>query len=634
MMTWLTPLGFLGLIGLIVLIIIYIIKPNYQQKVISSTFVWRLSLKYRKKRLPINKLHNILLFLCQVLILTISALLLAQPVISSIQIGDENEKVIIIDASASMMVEEGGISRFERAVQHAKDVAEETVTEGGLVSVVLADADPDFLVQRMSETHLADIHVALDALLAEGSKCTYGSANMQGAVALAEEVLRYNSEAQVHLYTATTYLEKNGIVVENMSGENEWNAAILSVDAAYDENNHYNIFVDAGCYGRTEYLTVYCKVHGVNGESQREVTLNRTEFFDPTEDTKTIQFTTDDFGGVGLWSYDYLEVYVEVEDSFQEDNAFFQYGGTKQTIKIQYASSVPNNFFGGIVRSIRETMKYRWNIEFVEKKADETAATEGFDLYIFEHKMPDVMPTDGVVLLVDPGRAPNGSGLQIGAVQHVDSSSTLATGATHEVMDLVDPNRISIAKYVKILASDGYQELAYYNSEPMILVKNEVDAKVMVWAFDLNYSNLCLLPDFTFMMYNMFNYFIPSTMESNSFEIGEVVNLRARGTELTVGGNGLEQITFQDNKGQIVVTKPGTYTVTQKPMQGDQYIIENFFVNIPKLESNITKEVDALPVINVDRNVEIAFEDLLFYFAIALVAFMFAEWYLQTRKNY
>ena len=40
-MSWLTPLGFLGLIGLIVLVIIYIIKPNYQQKVISTTFVWR-----------------------------------------------------------------------------------------------------------------------------------------------------------------------------------------------------------------------------------------------------------------------------------------------------------------------------------------------------------------------------------------------------------------------------------------------------------------------------------------------------------------------------------------------------------------------------------------------------------------
>ena len=64
-MSLLTPLGLLGLIGLIVLLIIYIIKPNYQNKVISSTFVWNLSLKYRKKKIPINKLRNILLIICR-----------------------------------------------------------------------------------------------------------------------------------------------------------------------------------------------------------------------------------------------------------------------------------------------------------------------------------------------------------------------------------------------------------------------------------------------------------------------------------------------------------------------------------------------------------------------------------------
>ena len=84
----------------------------------------------------------------------------------------------------------------------------------------------------------------------------------------------------------------------------------------------------------------------------------------------------------------------------------------------------------------------------------------------------------------------------------------------------------------------------------------------------------------------------------------------------------------------MIVNHPGTYTVTQKPMQGDHLIIENFFVKIPSAESNITKEVDALPMMNVERNIELKHEDLLFYFAIALVTFMFAEWYLQSKKTY
>lgn len=634
-MTWLTPIGLLGLIGLIILIIIYIIKPNYQNKVISSTFVWRLSLKYRKKRMPLSKLHNILLFLCQFLILTICALLLAQPVISSVKLGDENEKVIIIDASASMLVSDGGSTRFEKAVARAKDVAEQTLEQGGLVSVVLADADPEFVVQRASEDQADELIMKLDSLIIDGGQCTYGSANMDEAVLLAEEVLRYNSEAQVHLYTATNYIEKNGIVVEDMSGRNEWNAAILGVEATLNENNHYEIAIDVGCFGRTEYLNVICKIYGANGTSTSEppVTLNRTESFDPIEDRKTVVFTTDDLNGAALTSFDHLEVYVEVADSFTIDNSFFVYGGQKQVIKIQYASSIPNNYFSGIVRSMRETMKNQWDIEFTELKADERAATEGFDLYIFEHRMPDVMPTDGVVMLVDPNKAPQNSGLNLGSAHAVDSSSTLASGQDHDLMAYVNPNRISIAKYRQIISSDGYQELAYYNSEPMILVKNEVDAKVVVWAYDLNYSNLCAMPDFSFMMYNLFNYFIPRTIISNSFEIGDTVNLTARGTDLKIRGIGGEQ-TFEGKTGSVVVTAPGTYTVTQMPMQGDQQIIDTFFVGIPNFESDITKEVDALPIMNVDRNSEIDYQDLLFYFAIALVTFMFAEWYLQTKKNY
>ena len=632
-MSWLAPLGFLGLLGVVALIIIYIIKPNYQQKMISSTYVWRLSLKYRKKRLPINRLQNILLFLCQVLILTICALLLAQPVIMHEKIGDENEKVIIIDASASMRLSNGVNTRFERAVNEARTMALGTLEEGGLVSVIFADDKSDFLFQRATAAQTDDINAKFDELLADGTKCTYSSADVKGAVALAEEVLNYNNEAQVYLYTATEYIEKNEILVENVAEEGEWNAAVLGCVAEMNENNHLDISVDLGCYGRTDSLTVTCQIHGVNGKPQQSKTLSKVEYFDPSAEEKTVTFTVDDLGGDVLYSFDYLEIFVTATDSFADDNVFFLYGGTKPTIRVQYASSIPNNYFGGMIRTMRQTMRDQWTIDFDSLQGDEKAATEGYDLYIFEHRMPDVLPTDGVVLLVDPDQGPENSGLRIGETVPVKSDSTLATGTTHELMTYVDSSRITIAKYREVIASDGFQELAYYNGKPMILAKNEDQAKVVVWAFDLNYSNLCAMPDFTFMMYNLFNYYIPQTLTSNAFEIGDTVTLNARGPELKVAGNG-EEIAFEGSTGELVLSRPGTYTVTQKPMQGEQMLIENFFVSIPNVESNVTKQVDALPMMSVETVVEIEFEDLLFYFAIALVVLMFAEWMLQTKTNY
>ena len=141
-MSWLAPLGFIGLIGIVALIVIYIIKPNYQQKVITSTFVWRRSLKFRKKKLPVSKLQNLLIFLCQLLILTTLGLLLARPVVMNEKIGDENEKIIIIDASASMLIEEQGSTRFARAIDEAKLLVSATYEQGGVVSVILADDTP------------------------------------------------------------------------------------------------------------------------------------------------------------------------------------------------------------------------------------------------------------------------------------------------------------------------------------------------------------------------------------------------------------------------------------------------------------------------------------------------------------
>jgi hypothetical protein len=69
-------------------------------------------------------------------------------------------------------------------------------------------------------------------------------------------------------------------------------------------------------------------------------------------------------------------------------------------------------------------------------------------------------------------------------------------------------------------------------------------------------------------------------------------------------------------------------------MSGKELIIENFYVRIPTEESNITRQVDSLPVTDVEVETRVEFEDLLFYFAIALVALLFIEWLLQMKKNF
>ena len=68
MIRWLAPLGLLGLLGLVILLIIYLIKPDYKEKKISSTFVWNQVLKQNRRQLPV--IYQIISFLLQGLIIT------------------------------------------------------------------------------------------------------------------------------------------------------------------------------------------------------------------------------------------------------------------------------------------------------------------------------------------------------------------------------------------------------------------------------------------------------------------------------------------------------------------------------------------------------------------------------------
>ncbi|MDE6060885.1 MAG: BatA and WFA domain-containing protein, partial [Clostridia bacterium] len=201
-MSILIPLGLLGLLSIVALILIYIIKPNYQQKRISSSYVWKLSLKYKKKTIPVSRLSQILIFLCQLLVLTLCAIMLAKPAILEERVDYKDESVVIIDASASMMVTEAGESRFERAVSEAITFAENVMDNDGVLSVIVAEYNSYFLAQRSSASDSDFVLESLKDLYSAGvEKCTYGSADLEGAITLAEEVLDINSNAKVYLYT-------------------------------------------------------------------------------------------------------------------------------------------------------------------------------------------------------------------------------------------------------------------------------------------------------------------------------------------------------------------------------------------------------------------------------------------------
>lgn len=627
-MSLLIPLGLLGLTGIAVLILIYILKPNYQQKFVSSTYVWKLSLKYRKKKIPVSRLRNILILICQILIIVACALILAKPVIAAEEEVVNSEKIIVVDASANMLAEHGGQSRFDRAKEQIKALCEEVIEQNGVVSVIVAGQEASFAVQRYG----ADLEETIFESV-ESMSCTYGTADIEGAMDLAETVLSENPDCDVLLYTATNYIYKGNVTVVDVSEEGEWNAAILNAVSVY-EDNFYSFSVDVACYGKDTDLNLYCDVYGANASVTNPngvmVSMQLPVRCDGDE-SQTVVFNSEN-SATPVYSYDYVYVHFDEADSYTYDNRFYIYGGTQQTIKILYYSTLRNNYFSGILMDIRDQMRGIWDIEITEIDSGDPEL-EDYDFYIFEHAMPEKMPTDGVVLLVDPDKIPSGlQGVTLGDA--VTGDFLLAAGASHPITDIsiFNTENISVTRYNRITRSDGFETLMYCAGDPMLLIKEDGVEKVVILDVDLNYSNLPLLLEFPVLMFKMFDYFFPSTLTGYSYEVNETVSLNSRGPVLSVKGTGVDE-SFDEFPAEISFSAPGVYTFYQTPLSGKE-IAESIYVRIPSSESNILREVDVLTTPYIEKRIEAEDYDLLIYFAAALVALLFIEWLLQARENF
>lgn len=651
-MNLITPLGLLALAGIAILILIYILKPNYQQKVVSSTLIWKLSLRYRKKKIPISRLRNILILICQLLIITACAFILAQPFIPQEGTVTTNERIFIVDASASMQTQFNYETRFERAISKIDEAATETLQTGGYVTIIYADNNPYYVCQRAGIDDLAEIRRDLKALT-----CTYGSANIDNegtgsAMSLAETVLEANSQAEVLLYTDMTYLDPGKIVtVVNVSEDmGEWNAAILDVNAEIEEA-YYRFSVKVACYGRDERLTLKCVINGFNGNGNGQETLTEANIdcFDGEE--IDVVFSEEK----GCYAFDSLTIsIVNVDDSYDYDNSYSYYGGSRPTLRVQYCSSLTNRFYNSTLESVADALKNRWNIYIKETKPQDYEA-EGYDFYIFENTMPNVLPVDGVSLLAYPDTIPYGlNNLRYAGEQVMPSSwegtdrsygyslNASEDSLVHPLLSYTQPSGVNATRYRKYNAGAEYVPLLYCEEtgDPVYYVRNDDNFKVAILGISLQYSTLGVRFDFPIMIANLFEYFLPSTLTEHAYEVGDTVSMNSRGNYLTMKDP--DSRTTEYVKGEegvsfpvaYQVTEPGTYELVITPYGKTQEEYDYFFVRTPSAESDINCVKDLLNGPIVTRTEIMNNYDLLIYFAAALVTLLFLEWILQAKEHF
>ncbi|MEK6949927.1 MAG: BatA and WFA domain-containing protein [Nanoarchaeota archaeon] len=174
-MEFANTMGLFALLGLIPFIILYLRKPKPQDKIIPSLMFVLQNKKNSKQYALLRKFLTNLLFFIQLIALLALSLAVAEPFIRiNYDVSLENT-VAVLDASASMQAEEGGISRFEEAVKEAKKAF------SGKNSIILAENAPLIILEDEDEKTASSF---IDTI---GSRAT--TTNLGDAILMAKDIL-------------------------------------------------------------------------------------------------------------------------------------------------------------------------------------------------------------------------------------------------------------------------------------------------------------------------------------------------------------------------------------------------------------------------------------------------------------
>ncbi len=703
-MSLLTPLGLIALIGLPIIIIIYILKPKYQEKTINSTYIWRLSLRYKKRKIPLSWLKRSLLLIVQLLIMAILAFMIAQPFIKHPK--PQFERIIILDASASMMaVDADGKTRFDKAKEKIVAEAEEASQEFDF-SIILCNDDPSWLVQNAfsvsgegdnsaNDTDQKALGVNKINLELGKTKCTNKPCDYTKAIELANEYRKGNPDAKVILYTDKTFSRPGYVTVENFATEGEWNASILSVEELKGGYDALYFEVVVGSYLKSDDLVLNAEITGVNGYEEGPesvLTFSETVQFngDKTEsDPITIRGEKEIVNGKEedhrIYSYSQAKFYLTtttgapVEDNYSYDNEFYCFGLSNDlfSARVEVVNSNKNIHqpyvltalaLGENVNCTEVSDKMREDVESGNSGVKyQTPAASDFDLYVYDTRMPTMIPDDGAVWLVNVPTDWNLSkelGITIGAATPTTSKENMHSidlAVTQEESVLV--KSLGLFKSLKLLKASQYRPITIAENNPynfktiltvegkpvMIAGENAQGVRMVITSLDMEYTDLptSALP---LLAQNVVNYSLSYTLNDLSYAVGDTVDVyskpKVESATISVEGEEDKPLTFVKQNGEfpisLVVDKPGVYTISQEFSNTSVNKITKFFVHIDAEECKfgvdggiLADEDGSTPAGDALENSDVFdIEDITFYFAAAMLLLLLIEWGLQYREQY
>ncbi len=616
-MKFLNPVGLWLLLGLPALIIIYLIKARHEERPVSSTFLWKLSRKFMKRKLPIQRIKKILMFVLQFLMILALGLGAAKPALS---LGPVTDYILILDASASMRTKtEEGISRFDAALLQVEEMVEQ-IEKGHTLTLILASDDAGYLIEETTSINEARLAISR-------AECGYGSCDTTDALLLAQMVCDRSEYAKVIFYTDNAYAPSDEIEIVDL-GEETWNLTAQYLDLTESEEG----FIFRGTmtsYGKDYDLAVGLKIDG------KILSAKQIECKDGVPSSAVFEFTKEE-----LPDFEKAEFYFDEPDAFQEDNL---YGLCRTDVK-QYRVMLvsPRPLY------LRSALRALGNCEVLVSTTTENADSSGYDLYIYDGEIPEELPTDGSVLIFDSDRLPFGlilddkikesSSLELSKETESDLYKALSLQESSAAKFLLKD--VQISSYTPLKGDADWETIFTCDDYPVWVRRDLGEGRsCSVVGFDLHDTNLPMMADFAVLMRNVLLDSAPALIKDQTVSVGDAVHITllagAKTLRMKLPDESLRGFSVEQEKQVFTPKSPGVYSLVMTTETEGETKRDGFFAGIPDSES-LRQELEELHLLLPAEHSGLpqASSEIWTFVAGVLLVLLLAEWGLHCHEQY
>ncbi|QQE10668.1 BatA and WFA domain-containing protein [Planctomycetota bacterium] len=659
-MSFLTPVTAMmaAAVAIPTLIVLYFLKLRRRRLQVSSTLLWKQSVKDLQVNSPFQKLKRNLMLFVQLLILIALLIAIARPVMQA-DATTGQRAVIIIDQSGSMNALDGDVTRLKAAKNAALKIIDnlEIKTSSGMLNgaMIVAFAERPQVLTKFTNNN-ARLRQAIESI-----QPTDQSSHLDLALSVIEpEVVLHASDSesatQVYIFS-DGHIASHDTATLSLQGADLRYVRIGAVPNTQPDNVAITALSTRRDPDRPQYAQVFAKISNFsNQEHSTSLTLRMN---DRVHDVKPVRLMPMGIGSVDEQSIQFdlrypghamLELSLNIQDALPADNhASIMLAPAKQ-LRVLLVSE-GNAYWELALKSmgIRSLVKMtprkyeNQNIETLkagrwgnEHSIDATG--QGFDVIIFDNYAPQSLPPVNSIFM---GAFPSIDQLQLQANLSEEQKVTgfISWDSMHPTMYSVVLDDVLIKNTGWLTAPDDAEILATSETGPVIAEISKNQNRYIISTFSLLDSRWPLHMSFPIFVENAVQYLglgKLATESGFSYRAGEVAIVPTSTNDAISYTGPLNIDDIKPKAGYAAIqrfTKAGIYR-TDSPYVDKSY--QQLAVNmLNPHESNLrvidTIQVGTSVIQGESRKIAITHE-IWHWFIWGALVFLIIEWIMYTRR--